>query len=457
MKILARSFRESLAFRLAFLYGLAVLLVMLVVAVTFYYGTVGVLAQGIDTQLGSLSVRLADLAGQQGSDGVAEEIDRLLSDGIASDTEIYLLARADGGKIAGNIASWDWSADPFGPLFDKDVLRLGVPTVARLRLVRLADGAVLAVGRDMPDQQEIRRLVTRALLGGGVAALMIAGFGGLLFHRRIEKRLAAIRGTAAKIESGQLDWRIPPSTARDEFSRLDIDINRMLDRIQQLMDGVRHVSNAIAHDLRTPLARLRARLDEAVRDENRTALPAAAQSAIAEIDQLTLLFERLLQIAEAESGTRRQSFAPVPLGELVSTFAEAYGVLAEQNGVSFTASLSEEATVLGDRALLSALLANLLENAFKYAGSASAEIALGLKICEEKAELWVRDRGPGIPPAERDKVLERFYRLDRSRSLPGNGLGLALVAAIVALHQGALSLDDASPGLLVRVQLPLAS
>ncbi len=446
------SLRDSLAFRLAFLYGLAVVLVMLVVAVTFYYGTVGVLAQSIDTQLGTLSLRLA--ADQQGSEGIAEEIGRLLGDGVASDTEIYLLTGPDGRKIAGNIEPWDWASDPVGALFDRQVLRLGRPSTARLLLVRLPDGNSLVVGRDMPDQQEIRRLVVRALMGGGIAALVIAGLGGVLFHRRIEARLAAIRGTAARIESGQLDWRIPPSPARDEFSRLDADINRMLDRIQQLMDGVRHISNAIAHDLRTPLARLRARLDEAVRSGDPAALPPAARGAIAEIDQLTLLFERLLQIAEAESGTRRQSFVPVPLRALLATFAEAYDALAEEKQIVFSLVAPEDAEVLGDRALLSALLGNLLENAFKHAAAPGVEITLGLTINGDMAELWVRDSGPGIPPAEQDKVLQRFYRLDHSRSLPGNGLGLSLVAALVALHDGTLVLEEEAPGLRVRVILP---
>jgi signal transduction histidine kinase len=445
---------RSLAFRLAFLYGLAVVAIIPLVSGIFYFGTVGVLARGIDSQLATLSGRLRALAQPEESGAVADEIARLLADGIASDTEIYLLAGPDGHRIVGNIEPWPWSEDQFGSLSDQAVTRLGLPTLARILPVRLPDGDVLVVGRDMPDQQEMRRLVVQALVAGGGLAIVLATLGAVLFHRRMERRFAAIRDIAAKIESGQLDWRIPASASQDEFSRLDADINRMLDRIQHLMDGVRHVSNAIAHDLRTPLGRLRARLDQALRAGDPAALPQAARGTIEGIDQLIALFERLLQIAEAESGTRRQSFAPVKLSALLATIAELFDALAEETGMTLTVDAPMEAVILGDRALLSALLVNLVENAFKYAGAKGGHIALALTVLPREVELSVRDGGPGIPAAERDRVLERFYRLDRSRSQPGNGLGLSLVAAIAALHGGRLILEDADPGLWVRIVLP---
>jgi signal transduction histidine kinase len=445
---------RSFAFRLAFLYGLAVVAVMLVVSVTFYVGTVGVLAGGIDNQLSSLSASLVQMADQQGTGELSEEIGRLLNDGIASDTEIYLLVRPDGSRMVGNVVPWAWTEDQFGHLSDQMLVRMGKLSLARVLPVRLPGGEVLVVGRDMPDQEQIRRLVVRAIVASGLLAALVATFGALFFHGRIERRLAAIRGTAAKIESGQLDWRIPPSSGNDEFSRLDSDINRMLDRIQQLMDGVRHVSNAIAHDLRTPLGRIRARLDEAIRQGDGDRLREAADDTISGIDQLTGLFERLLQIAEAESGARRQSFAPVPLAPLLATLGELYDALADEQGMHFEVSAAE-ASVLGDRALLSAMLVNLVENAFKYAALAGTSVELSLTVQSGEALLSVRDHGPGIPADQREKVLERFYRLDRSRSLPGNGLGLSLAAAIAALHGGTLTLEDANPGLRVRITLPL--
>ncbi len=444
---------RSFAFRLAFLYGLAVMAAMLVVAPTLYYGTVGELARGIDSQLITLSGRLDELAGAQGSAEVGREIGNLLNDGLASDTEIYLLVDPRGARIVGNISPWNWRDRQFGQLSDQSLLRLGRATRARVLVSRLPDGDILVVGRDMPDQQQIRRLVLRALVTSFILAALVAAGGALFFHHRIERRLAAIRDTAARIESGQLEWRIPPSPSRDEFTRLDNDINRMLDRIQQLMDGVRHISNAIAHDLRTPLGRLRGKLDEGLRRDDKAALARAAEDTITGIDQLILLFERLLQIAEAESGTRRQSFAAVELRDLLGTIAELYDAMAEQHGVSLTIEAPEPVEIHGDRALLSALLVNLVENAFKYAGRPGGRITLGLRLSGRDVELSVRDDGVGIPEEERHRVLERFYRLDRSRSLPGNGLGLPLVAAIVTLHGGELILDDGKPGLWARVRL----
>jgi len=447
-----RGLRTSLAFRLAFLYCLAVVSVMLVVSAMFYDGTVGVLSRGIDRQLTALSARLAGLP----HDELAAEIERLLADGIASDTEIFLLAHRDGSKIAGNAAAWEWGDSEFGHLSEQPLLRLGRPTTARVLPVRRADGDILVVGRDLPDQREIRRLVARALITGGVVALMVAALGALLFHHRVEQRLAAIRATASHIESGQWNWRIPVDGGDDEFSRLDTDINRMLDHIQILMDGVRDVSNAIAHDLRTPLSRLRGRLDDALRHGDAAEVHEAAQQSIVGIDQLIILFDRLLQITEAESGIRRQSFAPIAASALLHTIAELYDATAEERFARIRVEAPADATLFGDRALLSAMLANLVENALKYA-AAPATITLSLLATPDRVEIQVRDDGPGIPPHERERVLERFYRLDRSRSQPGNGLGLALVAAVVALHEGRLSLEDAEPGLRVRISLPRAA
>jgi signal transduction histidine kinase len=444
-----RILRTSLAFRLAFLYGLAVVLVMVLVSATFYDGTVGVLGRGIDRQLTTMSNRLAVLP----HEALVAEIERLLNDGIASDTEIFLLAHRDGAAIAGNSAAWAWSDGEFGRLSEQPLLRLGRPTTARVLPVLRADGDVLVVGRDMPDQHEIRRMVARALITGGVVAFLVAVLGALLFHHRVEQRLATIRHTAARIESGQWNWRIPVDRENDEFSRLDTDINRMLDHIQSLMDGARDVSNAIAHDLRTPLSRLRGRLDDALRHGDAGTVQEAATQSIADIDRLIALFDRLLQIAEAESGIRRQSFAPCGAAELLSTIAELYDATAEARSAQIQVKAPIDATLFGDRALLSAMLANLVENALKYA-KPPATITLSLVPGPEQVEILVEDDGPGIPATERERVLERFYRLDRSRSQPGNGLGLSLAAAVVALHEGRLSLEDAGPGLRVRISLP---
>jgi len=286
--------------------------------------------------------------------------------------------------------------------------------------------------------------------------LMLAIGGALLFRRQIEHRVGAIRRTALQIEAGDLSRRIPISDVEDEFARLNRDINRMLDRIEHLMDGVRHVSNAIAHDLRTPLGRIRSGLEEALSSGNSMAqLAGTARFAIQQVDELIRMLDRLLQIAEAESGARRQSFALVPLSSVASDVVELYDATAEAEGITLTSDIKGRPVALADRNLLTSALANLVDNALKYAGSGST---VQVRVVEERdtVSIVVQDDGPGIPPTERARVIDRFYRLDESRSLPGNGLGLSIVTAIASLHSGELALADASPGLIARVILPRA-
>jgi len=231
----------------------------------------------------------------------------------------------------------------------------------------------------------------------------------------------------------------------------------MLDRIEHLMEGVRHVSNAIAHDLRTPLGRIRSRLEEALRPGNSTAqLAGTVGFAIQQVDELIWMLERLLQIAEAESGAHRQSFAPVTLAAIVSDVVELYDATAEAEGIALVSEIEGQPVALGDKNLLTSALANLTDNALKYAGG-GATVRVRATQDRDTVSMIVQDNGPGIPPAERSRVIERFYRLDQSRSLPGNGLGLSIVEATAALHWGKLELEDAMPGLVARIVLPRAN
>jgi signal transduction histidine kinase len=233
-----------------------------------------------------------------------------------------------------------------------------------------------------------------------------------------------------------------------------VDVNRMLDRIEQLMSGVRHVSNAIAHDLRTPLGRVRARLDEALRrEQSLPALTDAARTAIDGIDDLMLLFNKLLQIAEAESGMRTKSFEPVELTGIVRDMVELYDAAAEQAGVRLSIVSEAPLRAHADRDLLATAVASLIDNALKYAGR-GARVELAVRGETHAAAIVVRDDGPGVPAAELPRLTERFYRTDSSRNRPGNGLGLAIVAAIAKLHGGTLQLVNANPGLCASIRLP---
>ena len=449
-----RNLWASVAFRLALGYAILAAASMSVIAVVFYIGTIGVLARNTDAKLQSVSARLAAHFQDRGIEGLRQEIERLLADGIEQDTEVYLLVGPDGRKLAGNLAGWGPGTSEAGQLEDRGVIRDGRPSVSRILPLLLPDGAMLVVGRDLRDRLEIEALVWRALAIGGFGALLLAIIGAFVFRRGLEARIAAIRRTAREIEAGDLSRRIPIAGTDDEFTRLGRDINRMLDWIQHLMDGVRHVSNAIAHDLRTPLGRIRGELDEALRQGRRPAqLAAAARSAIGGIDELIRVFDRLLQIAEAESGTRRQSFAPVRLSEVAANIVELYDAEAEECGITLCIELDNASATLGDRALLASAVANLVDNAFKYAG-AGATVAVRVVREPESVSIIVEDDGPGIPAPERQRVIERFYRIDQSRSVPGSGLGLSIVSATASLHWGELRLEDAAPGLRARLVLP---
>jgi len=446
-----RRLLHSVAFRLAVVCGVLVVGAMVLLSLIFYVGTVGSQMRGVDAKITAIADRLGDSARADTLDALARRIDEALIDGVDSDTEIYYLADARGRRLAGNIDGAGFINDG-NDIVDRVVQRNGRATPGRLALRRLDGGALLAVGRDMSDVNQIRAQVWRSIAIGSALALVIAALGSLLLRRLIERRILAIRHTAAQIEAGNLKQRIPPAEANDEFVRLGQDINRMLDRIEHLMDGVRHVSNTIAHNLRTPLGTIRNRLEQSLRGLPEDSSGAeAVRAAIRQIDDLIATLGKLLQIAEAESGIRRTPFTRVPLAEAVAEMVEFYEVAAEERGIALRATVDGEPVVFGDRHLIDGMLVNLLDNALKYAG-AGAHVQVRAAAQADGALLAVSDDGPGIAPHERARVLERFYRSDRSA--PGAGLGLSIVAAIAALHGATLHLEDATPGLRVRLQFP---
>jgi signal transduction histidine kinase len=445
---------NTVAFRLAMGYGILVLCAVAVISTILYLGTVGVLDRENNSKLYVISDRLLKRFEEHGLEGVKQEIDQLLTDGVDTDTEVYLLVGSDGRTIIGNINPVSGSTMRLDRLVDRRVLRYGRLSDSRLLPRELPDGAFLIVGRDMQDIHEINQLVLRSIAFGGVLAVVIAVGGAILFRNQLEHRVAAIRHNVLEIEAGDLSRRIPVLDSNDEFTRLNHDINHMLDQIQHLMEGVRDVSNAIAHDLRTPLGRIRSLLDEALRnDRNVEELSTAATHAIHQIDDLTIVFDKLLQIAEAESGTRRQSFEAVALKEIVTDVVEFYDAAAEAKGIRLTIGIEGEPTTLGDKDLLASATANLVDNALKYAGTDST---IRVRAVQDRntVSIVVQDNGPGIPAAEREKVMARFYRGDRSRTMPGNGLGLPIVSSISHLHAGTFALEDASPGLRACIVLP---
>ncbi|MDN2696616.1 HAMP domain-containing sensor histidine kinase [Janthinobacterium sp. SUN073] len=449
---MVRNWHRSIAARLALGYGVLVVVSISIVCAVFYFGTIGVLDRSVDRKLTLLSERLATLYQQGGSSRTTAEIAHLLTDRTDSDTEIFLLVDAAGRRVAGNLSSWPDLASPVGRLLHRDVTREGRRVPARMLIRDLAGGARLFVGRDMEEGKSIRTLVLRSLAYGGGVAILLVVAGAWLFRRQLEARIGQIRRTAGEIEAGDLSRRIPVAS-EDEFGLLSRDINRMLDRIEHLMEGVRHVSNAIAHDLRTPLGRIRNKLDGALRQQQGVAgYESAAQAAIDDIDDLTRVFDKLLQIAAAESGMRPENFDDIDLQLIGADIVEMYEATADEQGVLLVQMYGDSVPARGDRNLLGSALASLVDNAIKYAGpGATVEVSAGSD--EQGSWLAVRDNGPGVPKEELPKLTQRFYRLDKSRHLPGNGLGLSIVAAIAALHGGSLEIEDAAPGLRLRLRL----
>ncbi|MGJ7571002.1 sensor histidine kinase [Variovorax sp. RB2P76] len=449
-----RQLWRSVGFRLAFYYGLLVAITMLAALAIVYMQTVGVLQQRMVRQVEASVQQLMVRYDARGADGVAGEISNALSDGRNSDNEIYLLTDRAGTKLAGNLDQVPSAAPDAGDGVHRRVVRAGQTVIAYIVLRPLPDGGQLVVGHDLRDQESIESLVASASAAAGIVAVLLLIGGTFVFRQELERSVGAVRRTAARIAAGELQERVAPSGEEDEFALLEHDINAMLDRIQSLMDGVRHVSNTIAHNLRTPLTRVLVRL-RAVEAALQAQDPQreAVATAIRELEELAVVFEKLLQIAEVEAGARRQQFAPVALHVIADDVAELYEAVAEMQGIALLREPADIAVALGDRDLLAGAAANLLDNALKYAGTGAA-VRIGTHTVDGRAQLFVQDNGPGIPAAEYERIGVRFHRLDRST--PGHGLGLASVQAVVALHGGKLQFADARPGLRACIDLPMA-
>jgi signal transduction histidine kinase len=291
------------------------------------------------------------------------------------------------------------------------------------------------------------------MAGAAGVILLVAVIGGLAIRRALLAELQGINQTASAIVAGDLSRRLPVSGGTDELEMLAQTVNRMLDQIEQLVHGVRNVSNAIAHDLRTPLAELRARLELLL-----VTRPAAEQtlleieSAVADVDRVIGIFNALLRLAQIETGARRSGFVQVDVAAVAREAVDFYQPLAELKGVALSCSCKSDNIILGDSLLLSQAIGNLIDNAVKFARK-DGVIEVDVVNRGETVNVTVADNGPGIPPDEMPRVSERFYRGDRSRGTPGVGLGLSLVSAVAKLHCGRLDLADNRPGLTATLVL----
>jgi signal transduction histidine kinase len=317
----------------------------------------------------------------------------------------------------------------------------------------LPDGYHLLVGRDVQVRVQLGNLLTDALIWAVAIVLAMATAGAIIVRSLFRRTVANVSATATAIASGDFAQRVKVSGRGDEFDQLAEVINDMLDRIGRLMDGVRQVSNAIAHDLRTPITRARARLEEAARNAQSNAdLHAAIDRATVDLDDIVTVFQALLRIAEIEAGSRRASFRRVDLVTALEGVADLYGAVAEEKGVDLTVAHPKRLEINGDAALIQQAVANLVDNAVKFSPEHGA-VKLAAAQEGRRIRITVTDQGPGIPEEDRSRATERFYRGDTARGTPGSGLGLALVQAVAYLHGGVLRLEDAGPGLRAALEL----
>ena len=443
---------RSAALRFAFVYALLLAVSATALAAFLWWATAGLLERQTDTIINADAEALLDRFEQGGTAAVILTIrDRLEQD--VDDSSIYLFVSPDQRSLAGNLAEWPSSVLATDRFYELPVARAGMRYLARVHRYDLPGDYHLLVGRDMQTRAQLRRLLTDALLWAFVVVIGMATFGAFVIRGLFRRALANVSATASAIAAGDLTRRVRRSGRGDEFDQLADTINDMLDRIARLMDGVRQVSNAIAHDLRTPITRARGRLEEAAaRARTPEEMHAAIERAIADLDGIIAIFKGLLRIAEIEAGSRRSAFAPVELAQLLRGVAELYDVVAEEKAVRLVVSAPATLPAYGDRELIQQAVANLVDNAVKFSPPGGA-VSLSGQPVEGGIEITVADQGPGIPSAERARATERFFRGETARSTPGSGLGLALVQAVAQLHGGALILEDAKPGLLIRLRL----
>lgn len=443
-----------MAFRLTLNYGLLTILTTLILLLFIYIQVVDVLRSQLAQQINHAQQRLVGMLHTGGLGTVVEAIDMAIADELDGGDDLYLLTDRHGGRLAGNIDTLQ-SYTGYGGLFEMDVRVAGEPVRGHFKRQVLPGGHVLLIGHEVG---RIERVQDRILQGIGLTvalAAVLVVLGAYVFRREFERRVGPLRATARQIGAGQLSLRVPQAHGSDEFSHLNNDVNAMLDRIEQLMNGVRHVSDTIAHDLRTPLMRMQGRLrsvqhDGASRDE----LADALERAVEEIDRLNTLLGKLLQISELEAGVRRKAFITCRMDIIAADVADLYSALAEERRISLTVHAPRAAYVHGDPELLANACANVVDNALKHAAT-SVHIAVGCGAGE--VVLAVRDDGPGVPGESLARLGERFYRPDTTQE--GLGLGLAGVKAMVSLHGGRLNFSGVpgqagTPGLEVRVHLP---
>jgi signal transduction histidine kinase len=413
---------------------------------------------------------LSDLY-QQG--GIRRLIFAIDDRGSRPGSSLYLLTTASGEGVTGNIGSLTtgildksgWTETAYRRIDESD----RVEHFALVRVLQLPGGFRLLVGRDLEERERLHNIILSAGRWSIAIVIILGIAGGFLVTRRVLRRVDAMTGTTQRIMSGDLSGRLPIAGSNDELDRLAGNLNAMLERIEALMHGLKEVTDNIAHDLKTPLTRLRNRAEDALRTaKDETQYRVALERTIEESDALIRTFNALLMIARAESGQARDGMTEFDAAEIARGIGDLYEPLADEKGITLRVEAPEGTSMRGNRELISQALANLVDNAIKYAipenptlapdqpphNGVQPEIVVKAAGEGDRILLTVADSGPGIPESDRSRSVERFVRLEQSRSQPGSGLGLSLANAVARLHGGELRLEDNEPGLRTVLALP---
>ncbi len=419
----------------------------------------------------TIATELLGLADQYRVGGLRAVVEVIQERAHQPGASLYLVTDVSGRILAGNVA--EVSSDlltsaGIEPIivtyrrYSDDGLGNERERTAMVQVVRLQSGFVLLVGRDIGEREEFRRIIGGALAWALGLMIGLALLSYIFVSRRVLKRIDSLSATSRRIMGGDLSGRLEVTGSADEFDRLADSLNAMLDRIESLLYGVKDVSDNIAHDLKTPLTRLRNRVEAALAaaDGDASRYRAALEATIEESDQLIKTFNALLMIARIEAGSPDGAMTDVDVNSIVRDVAELYEPVAEAVGIDLAVETPAPVIIKASRELLGQALANLIDNAIKHGAAFEGEgrrlrIVVSTAVEEDDLILRVADNGPGIPETDRERALQRFVRLEKSRSQPGSGLGLSLVAAVARLHLGTIALSDANPGLVVTLRLPL--
>ncbi len=463
MTALTKLFRTT-TFRLSLTY-LALFSAAAAVAIFYLYWNTTVL---LSRQLNqTIEAELTGLAEQYRAGGLEQLVRIVAERSQTPGNSLYLVADSEGRRVAGNLSAvsqglWN-SLGPVEFVYNRPAPGGVERRLAFANVFRLPGGYRLIVGRDIDDRRQFARMTRSAMLWGLFVMALFGIGGGYWVSRKLLARIDAVGETARTIMQGDLTGRLPVNGSGDELDRLSESLNLMLARIEQLMAGLREVSDNIAHDLKTPLNRLRNRVEGALREPYKEAgYRETLERTIEDADGLIKTFNALLSIARIEAGAGGENREQLDVAALLLDVAELYEPVAEERGIALKAEDAPPVYIRADRQLLGQAIANMIDNAIKYGAphpgggnGFEPEVAVSTRAKNGTAEIVVTDRGPGVPASERERVLGRFVRLEASRSEPGSGLGLSLVAAVARLHGGSLRLEDNEPGLRVVLALPL--